>query len=153
MPPSYKLRKVPKKDLYWVVSADGKHHSKEGLPKEQAKAQQRALYAAEKRGGCGECYTGGEDSVEPAMSVSAPIELATGSFDIPIREPEPYIRPLEVPQRPKATGGSIPSRHPSGWKPSAVLHLANQRALDEARDFAWFRRVTGMTQRVKGVPV
>ena len=44
----YKLRKVPKKDLYWVVSKEtGKKHSKEGLPLEQAKAQMRALYAAE----------------------------------------------------------------------------------------------------------
>jgi hypothetical protein len=44
----YKLRKVPKKDLYWVVSKEsGRKHSKEGLPKQQAKAQMRALYAAE----------------------------------------------------------------------------------------------------------
>ena len=44
----YKLRKVPKKDLYWVVSKEtGRKHSKEGLPLEQAKAQMRALYAAE----------------------------------------------------------------------------------------------------------
>jgi hypothetical protein len=44
----YALRKVPKKDLYWVVNKDtGKKHSKEGLPKENAEAQMRALYAAE----------------------------------------------------------------------------------------------------------
>jgi hypothetical protein len=43
----YRLRKVPKKDLYWVVGPDGKHHSKEGLPKERAQAQMRALYASE----------------------------------------------------------------------------------------------------------
>jgi hypothetical protein len=43
----YKLRKVPKKDLYWVVGPDNKHHSKEGLPKERALAQMRALYAQE----------------------------------------------------------------------------------------------------------
>jgi len=43
----YKLRKVPKKDLYWVVGPDKKHHSKEGLPKERALAQMRALYAQE----------------------------------------------------------------------------------------------------------
>lgn len=48
----YKLRKVPKKDLFWVVSKEtGKKHSKEGLPKETAKAQMRALYAAETKGG------------------------------------------------------------------------------------------------------
>jgi hypothetical protein len=43
----YKLRKVPKKDLYWVIAEDGKHMSKEGLPIERAKAQMRALYASE----------------------------------------------------------------------------------------------------------
>jgi hypothetical protein len=44
----YSLRKVPKKDLYWVVNKEtGKKHSKEGLPKEKAEAQRRALYAAE----------------------------------------------------------------------------------------------------------
>jgi hypothetical protein len=43
----YKLRKVPKKDLYWVVDDKGKHYSKEGLPKERAKDQMKALYAAE----------------------------------------------------------------------------------------------------------
>lgn len=44
----YRLRKVPKKELYWVVSKEtGKKHSKEGLPKDRAKAQMKALYAAE----------------------------------------------------------------------------------------------------------
>jgi hypothetical protein len=48
----YKLRKCPGKDLYWVVNKEtGQKHSKEGLPKEQAKAQMRALYANEKKGG------------------------------------------------------------------------------------------------------
>jgi hypothetical protein len=42
----YKLRKAPKRDLYWVVAEDGKHMSKEPLPKERAQAQMRALYAA-----------------------------------------------------------------------------------------------------------
>jgi hypothetical protein len=47
----YKLRKVPKKDLYWVVGEDGKHHSKEGLPLETAKAQMKALYVAMRKEG------------------------------------------------------------------------------------------------------
>ena len=47
----YKLRKVPKMDLYWVVNEDGTHHSKEGLPKEQAEAQMKALYIAMSKGG------------------------------------------------------------------------------------------------------
>ena len=45
----YRIRKVPKKDLYWVIAQDGKHMSKEGLPLEKAKAQMRALYASERQ--------------------------------------------------------------------------------------------------------
>jgi hypothetical protein len=47
----YKLRKAPKRDLYWVVGEDGKKHSKEPIPLERAKAQMRALYASMRRGG------------------------------------------------------------------------------------------------------
>lgn len=44
----FAIRKVPKKELYWVVNKEtGKKHSKEGLPKETAEAQRKALYAAE----------------------------------------------------------------------------------------------------------
>jgi len=45
----FKLRKAPRKDLYWVVGPDGKHHSKEPLPKERAEAQMKALYSAMRR--------------------------------------------------------------------------------------------------------
>jgi len=45
----YKLRKAPKRDLYWVIGPDGKHHSKDPLPKARAEAQMKALYAAERR--------------------------------------------------------------------------------------------------------
>jgi len=44
----FKLRKAPKRDLYWVVNKEtGKKHSKDPLPKERALAQMRALYASE----------------------------------------------------------------------------------------------------------
>jgi len=43
---TYKLRKVPRRDLYWVVDSRGRHYSEEGMPKARALAQQRALYAA-----------------------------------------------------------------------------------------------------------
>jgi len=47
----YKLRKAPKKDLYWVVTKEtGKHHSKEPLPLETAKKQLAALYVSLKGG-------------------------------------------------------------------------------------------------------
>lgn len=42
----YKLRKAPKRDLYWVIGEDGKRHSKEPIPKERAQAQMKALYRA-----------------------------------------------------------------------------------------------------------
>lgn len=48
----YKLRKAPKRDLYWVVSEDGTKRSKEPITLERAKAQMRALYSSERmRGG------------------------------------------------------------------------------------------------------
>lgn len=47
----FRLRKAPKRELYWVVGEDGKKYSKDPLPKERAEAQRRALYAAETRGG------------------------------------------------------------------------------------------------------
>ena len=42
----YTLRKVPRKDLYWVVDSRGRHYSDKGLPKARAREQQQALYAA-----------------------------------------------------------------------------------------------------------
>ena len=41
---SYRLRKAPKKELYWVVEKD-KKFSKDPLPRERAEAQRKALYA------------------------------------------------------------------------------------------------------------
>jgi hypothetical protein len=42
----YKLRKAPNRDLYWVVNKEtNKKFSKDPLPKEDAMAQMRALYA------------------------------------------------------------------------------------------------------------
>jgi hypothetical protein len=47
----YKLRKCPKKDLYWVIAEDGRHMSKDPMPKARAERQMRALYAAMRRKG------------------------------------------------------------------------------------------------------
>ena len=53
----YKLRKAPKRDLYWVVNKEtGKKYSNEPLPKERAKAQMKALYAQEKTDGGAKQY-------------------------------------------------------------------------------------------------
>jgi hypothetical protein len=45
----YRLRKAPLRELFWVVAEDGRHMSREPLPRRRAEAQMRALYAAEAR--------------------------------------------------------------------------------------------------------
>lgn len=45
----YKLRKAPLRELFWVVAEDGRHMSRDPLPRQRAMAQMRALYAAEAR--------------------------------------------------------------------------------------------------------
>jgi hypothetical protein len=47
----YKLRKAPKRDLYWVVGENGVKHSKDPIPRERAEAQMRALYSAMRKEG------------------------------------------------------------------------------------------------------
>jgi hypothetical protein len=47
----YKLRKAPRRELYWVIAQDGRHMSRDPLPKTKAMAQMRALYAAMARRG------------------------------------------------------------------------------------------------------
>ena len=42
----YTLRKVPRKDRFFVVDNAGKRYSKSGLTKARARDQQQALYAA-----------------------------------------------------------------------------------------------------------
>ena len=70
----YKLRKAPKRELYWVVSKEtGKKHSKEPLPLERAKAQMRALYSAMK--GDGE-YKGGWIAADNALIHMADEDIA-----------------------------------------------------------------------------
>lgn len=45
----YKLRKAPHppnpQNHYWIINENGRKFSRDPLPKEQAKAQMRALYA------------------------------------------------------------------------------------------------------------
>ena len=68
----YKLRKAPKRDLYWVIAQDGKHMSKDPIPKERAKAQIRALYASENQQKKGGALRGGathKDRFERVISL------------------------------------------------------------------------------------
>ncbi len=131
MPTPYKLRKVPKKDLYWVVSADGKKHSKEGLPKKRAEAQMRALYASV-RGGVEP-----DDTIENVTETSPHQE----SFAISVPDPEPVVSKEDT--EAIAYGSAAPTIHirkPTGYKSSAVREKYVARAGDEAKMSASFRR-------------
>ena len=73
----YKLRKAPKRDLYWVVGEDGKHHSGEPLPKARAEAQMRALYAAmPKEGGGFDDVFGTRPGSVPVQTTNDPAQMA-----------------------------------------------------------------------------
>jgi len=74
----YKLRKAPKRDLYWVVGEDGKKHSKEPLPRARAEAQMRALYSAMRK-------EGGAEPDED-MDLEAPTELPRSAPAPPRRQ-------------------------------------------------------------------
>ena len=69
----WKLRKAPKRPLYWVVDDNNKHYSKEPLPLERAKAQLKALYSAQSRG---EIKGGGDaDFAKAAYESKAPASV------------------------------------------------------------------------------
>lgn len=81
----YKLRKAPKKELYWVVNKDtGKKHSKDPLPKERAMAQMRALYASE----AGYEMTGG-------IKIDPEVLLGSAPMGSPTSPLSPTDRPAE----------------------------------------------------------
>lgn len=62
----YKLRKAPKRELYWVVTkGTNEKHSKEPLPRERAEAQMRALYSAMK--GKGRFFNRGKVAPAPVL--------------------------------------------------------------------------------------
>ena len=83
----YRLRKAPKRDLYWVVDDTGKKYSKDPLPKERAEAQRRALYAAEQRGGRAEVATSAPPPPPPPPSYDK-LKGKTGHYaDVPRNRP------------------------------------------------------------------
>ena len=68
----YKLRKAPKRELYWVVTTEtGKKHSKDPIPLEKAKAQKRILESA---------LTGGIQN-PPSEAVMKAVELLRRGLD------------------------------------------------------------------------
>lgn len=102
----YRLRKAPKRELYWVVGEDGKKHSKDPLPKERAMAQMRALYAAEKRGGQGD---------GPVASVPPP-------------PPPPPKKELEKEHYQK----DVPKKRPTAKEIAAMMALGRSMGLTDA---------------------
>jgi hypothetical protein len=97
----YKLRKAPKRELYWVIGPDGKHHSKDPLPKERAEAQMRALYAAERREDEARIPTAREEeAIERKMEGGGPIpqlsilqQIAKASYST---DPPQQIGPFKL---------------------------------------------------------
>jgi len=144
----WKLRKAPKRDLYWVVDDKGKHYSKEPMPKDKAREQQKALYAAEgRKHGSGDA----EDTVESVLKHSGAFgeespaippspedapeaagEVSEGESseeESPLRAEAPAFVPKAA--RLKEVEAELRSMgaHPNSYKPTRVAALsAEQRA-------------------------
>lgn len=103
----YRLRKAPKRDLYWVVDDEGKKYSKDPLPKERAEAQIRALYAAEKRGGNGD----------------GPVVAAASAPPPPPPPPPPY--------RPEHYKKKAEKKRPSKKEIDAMMALGRSMGLSD----------------------
>ena len=106
--PNYRLRKVPKKDLYWVVGPDGKHHSKEGMPRKTALAQKRILEKAVLLEGGADCKLDNTECAEvngtyfKGTCYNAP-DVACGVTPEPepvSPAPTPLPIPIPTPQNP-----------------------------------------------------
>ena len=96
----YRLRKAPKRDLYWVVGQDGTKHSKEPLPKERADAQMKALYIAMRKkrevtGGM--CLKRKRQPAAPVTSVPNPLI----TWPVPVRPVGPAPKRERVESDPK----------------------------------------------------
>ena len=101
----YRLRKAPKRDLYWVIGQDGTHHSKEPLPKERAEAQMKALYIAMRKK---REVTGGmclKRKRQPAVPVtSVPVTAVSNpliTWPVPVRPIGPAPKRERVESDPK----------------------------------------------------
>jgi len=124
----YKLRKAPKRDLYWVIGEDGSHKSKEPLPKEQAKAQMRALYAAMNKEGGNVLVGGGyfKNLLKEQINNLVDVARRTGRvveqslIDEAIRQGNEILKEL-----PKATIPFYSSVEDDDRKTQAVTNIVN----------------------------
>lgn len=133
----YKLRKAPKRDLYWVINTDTKKkHSNEPLPKDRAEAQMRALYAAEGKEGKGKTPPPKEAPKEAPKAPERPADKR------PPREiPAHLLAPLQL-EAPQAAPQAAPSMGGPGsafkrtgkgkYSPLARAVLIKQGSLDDA---------------------
>lgn len=92
----YKLRKAPKRNLYWVIGEDGSHKSKEPLPKERAKAQMRALYASMKKRGGGIQQSKDSSEVIPEDDESRVIPESNAGFKVGDLDYGPLTKRLQL---------------------------------------------------------
>jgi hypothetical protein len=125
--PGYRLRKAPKRDLYWVVGQDGTKHSKEPLPKERAEAQRRALYAAWRT----KEMQGGQITDEQIEKYAPTISAALGAEFQPGPEPDmgAYNRYKKGVEKARARGMTTPLMTYDEW-------ASMQRTRNEGRQFA-----------------
>ena len=139
----YKLRKCPKKDLYWVVGPDGKHHSKEGMPRKTALAQKRILTKAMLTGGaectmtkqqCAEvngtyylrkCYNIPEDACKPPAEPPVPPPLKPQPTPPPTPVPEPTPKPSPSPPNPTVTYNTRAPTLYTLWRMSVAAKKAS----------------------------
>jgi len=125
----WRLRKAPKRDLYWVVDDKNKHYSKDPLPRENAVAQLRALYASEDQTGAG---------FFDKINV-----IATKAKSVVKEKLKPVVRFVNERKDDLANVG----QYITGLATPSKLNPASQRWLDGNKDF----RIIGAT--VKRAPI
>jgi len=140
----FKLRKCPNKDLYWVVGPDGKHHSKEGMPRKTALAQKRILNAAMLKGGAecaidktqcaeangtyyrGVCYNAPETACKPAAPPTPAPTPAPAPAPVPTPAPTPSVAP--------ATPSKIYTKSPTLYTLLRMMLAAKKASPDPVID-------------------
>ena len=121
----YKLRKAPKRDLYWVVNKEtGKKYSNEPLPKDKAKAQMRALYAAEsKEGGAKQYLEKPVGSTRMSSQKFAELNQQVADFFAPmekIKYAKEHPKTILLPAEKKARKAKLFELRVAGIDPSTV---------------------------------
>jgi len=125
----YKLRKAPKRDLYWVVNKEtGKKYSNEPLPKERAKDQMKALYASErKEGGTKQYLEKPVGSTRMSSQRFAAINQNVADFFAPmekIKYAKEHPKTIQLPAEKKARKQKMMELRLAGIDPATVADEA-----------------------------